>query len=126
NGIYFDEYTAAWRGLLDDLAVKRFADPRDGRVVAQLLASGDAPLVKLVTAVREHTDLSALPPSSKKAAQAAAVLTQNVAVNQRRRLQPLLEGNQPVKVRLPGGEVSDAFLSFNEYAVDGEGLPLRR
>lgn len=126
RALYLDEYRQAWQQWLDDLAVKRFTDPGDGRVVAQLLASGDTPLVKLLLAIREHTALGEPPAGAKTAGKVAAIATQNVMVNQRRQLEGVLPQNPGAAVRLPGGEVSDAFSLFNEYATDAEGLPLHR
>ena len=125
SDLYTEEYIASWRDYLNDLAVKRFIDPADGRVVATTLAGSDAPLIKLLQGVRQHTALSDLPEGSKTAAKVAEVATQNVMVNERRRFQGLLPSDG-VKVSLPGQPVSDAFQQLNEYITDAEGLPLHR
>lgn len=125
--LYFEEYIARWSALLEDLAVKRFADPADGRVVASVLAGGDAPLVTLLKAIRKHTALAELPEGSQTAAKVAAVATENVMVHQRRRLEGLLPAEgEGVGLALPGQPVSDAFQAFNDYATEAEGLPLQR
>lgn len=124
--LYFEDYELAWRGLLQDLAIKRFDDPDDGRTVTRLLAGTDAPLAKLLLAVREHTALGDVPESGRMLARAAAESTDNVMVNQQRRLESMLSDVPTQTVSLPGSPVSDAFVALNEFATLAEGLPLQR
>lgn len=56
---YFRDYVHVWKEFLMDLQVRRFGSAREGRYVAGLLAGPDAPIDRLVAAVKYNTQLSA-------------------------------------------------------------------
>ncbi len=55
---YFRDYIHAWDTLLTDLKVRSFSGSRDGRYLMDLLSGPDAPIDRLVAAVRFNTRLS--------------------------------------------------------------------
>lgn len=56
---YFRDYVHHWREFLKDLQVRRFSNAREGRYITSLLAGPDAPLDRLLAAVKYNTELSA-------------------------------------------------------------------
>lgn len=124
---YFDDYQRYWRDYLRDLRVKRFDSAADGRVVMRKLASGDEPVRALLDAVSEHTDLAKLPEGAEQAGELADTASEELAGNQRRRLERFVpDGVGGPDVELPGAEITHAFSGFNDYVTDEEGLPLDR
>jgi type VI secretion system protein ImpL len=55
---YFDEYERAWRGLLDDVQLRKVEGLRDAQVAARALGQPDSPLRRLVVTVAEQTRLA--------------------------------------------------------------------
>lgn len=55
---YFRDYIHAWEQLLADLQVRRFSSTREGRYLMSLLAGPEAPVDRLVEAVRFNTRLA--------------------------------------------------------------------
>lgn len=55
---YFRDYIHAWKSLLSDLKVRRFSGNQDGRYLMDLLSGPEAPIDRLVAAVRFNTRLS--------------------------------------------------------------------
>ncbi|WP_328189668.1 type VI secretion system membrane subunit TssM [Marinobacter sp. OP 3.4] len=55
---YFRDYIHAWEQLLADLQVRRFDSTREGRYLMSLLSGPEAPIDRLVEAIRFNTLLS--------------------------------------------------------------------
>ncbi len=55
---YFRDYIHAWQTFLADLRVRRFGNAREGRYLMSLLAGPEAPVDRLVEAVKYNTRLS--------------------------------------------------------------------
>ncbi|MCH8506139.1 MAG: type VI secretion system membrane subunit TssM [Ectothiorhodospiraceae bacterium] len=125
--LYFEEYIDRWESLLSDLVLQPFDNAEDGRVQLQMLTGRDAPVERLLKAVRANTALSEVPESAEALGQLADAASQELLRNQRRRLERLApDGIGAPEVRLPGAPVSDAFSRLNGYAADEEGTPLQR
>lgn len=56
---YFRDYVHHWQEFLKDLQVRRFSNAREGRYITSLLAGPDAPVDRLLAAVKYNTELSA-------------------------------------------------------------------
>ena len=124
---YFREYVSAWRSYLEDLRLRRFDSSGSGRDLAQVLAAGDAPLVRLLKGVRRHTALTELPEGTASAAQVADQLSETAMPNQRRRLERLVpDGAMAGRLALPGQEVDDAFQDLNRFVASDDGAALDR
>ncbi|MEX0731268.1 MAG: type VI secretion system membrane subunit TssM [Aquisalimonadaceae bacterium] len=127
RALYFQEYTARWQALLDDLVLNSFRSASHGRVVLRLLAANDAPLMSLLQAIRRNTALAEAPQVSKAVGEVADVAADEVMRHQRRRLDRLVPDSvSGGAISLPGSEVNDFFLDLNAYVVEDEGMPLHR
>ncbi|MDN3519588.1 type VI secretion system membrane subunit TssM [Aquisalimonas lutea] len=126
--LYFNEYVSRWRAFLEDVRVRPFRNASEGHEVLRVLASSEQPLVEVLQAIRRHTALSEPPETSEGAAEAAEAVSDEAMPNQTRRLERLVpddaaEGATP---SLPGGQVTSAFIGFNDYVSTDEGVPLER
>ncbi len=125
--LYFAEYVERWEGLLSDLVIRPLPSVDEGRTQLQVLTARDAPIPRLLEAVRAHTALSDVPESAEALGRVADAASQELLRNQRRRLERLAPDGIPgAGVQLPGAPVSDAFSSLNAYVSDEEGVPLQR
>lgn len=55
---YFRDYVHAWDSLMSDLKIRSFSSPDQGRYLTSLLSGPDAPLNRLVSAVKYNTRLA--------------------------------------------------------------------
>ncbi|UDL04795.1 type VI secretion system membrane subunit TssM [Marinobacter sp. CA1] len=55
---YFRDYIYTWESFLSDLKIRSFGSPEQGRYLTNLLSGPDAPLNRLVSAVKYNTQLS--------------------------------------------------------------------
>ncbi len=126
--LYFNEYISRWRTYLEDLRLRPFRSASEGHDVLNVLASSQKPLIQVLKAIRKHTALSEAPENSKAASKIADEVSEDVAGSKKRRLERLTPDGAAKKAAsaLPGSRVTDAFITFNDYAVTDNGLPLPR
>ncbi|WP_050657895.1 type VI secretion system membrane subunit TssM [Gallaecimonas pentaromativorans] len=55
---YFRDYVYVWEEFIKDLRIKPFDNARDGARIANLLSGPEAPVSRLLSAVKKNTDLS--------------------------------------------------------------------
>lgn len=126
--LYFNEYISRWRAFIKDIKIRPFRSASEGHEVLNVLASSKRPLLEVLKAIRKHTALSETPGSSKAAGKAAEAVGEEVAPNQKRRLDRLSpdEEGGGASPELPGSRVTNAFINFNDYVTTEDGLPLPR
>lgn len=92
---YFRDYVHSWDSLLSDLKVRSFNSPEQGRYLTSLLSGPDAPLNRLVSAVKYNTQLAVDSDSGSAEMDAAKdqamseVARKNRALDRLNRLMPL-------------------------------------
>ncbi|MFE8070113.1 type VI secretion system membrane subunit TssM [Marinobacteraceae bacterium S3BR75-40.1] len=98
---YFRDYVYRWETFLLDLRVRSFSSPEQGRYLANLLAGPDAPLNRLVSAVKYNTQLAAVDGKDSARMQAAKSQAMDEAARESRafgqlnRLMPLVGEERP-------------------------------
>lgn len=69
--LYFRDYVSVYEDLLLDLDLAPFGTPAQAATILRLLSADDSPLIKLVAAVREETQLEDSPVDAAKVGEAA-------------------------------------------------------
>lgn len=107
---YFRDYVHAWDSLMSDLKIRSFRSPDQGRYLTSLISGPDAPLNRLVSAVKYNTRLAVAPDKTSEAADAAKgqavreVARNSRALDRLNRILPLA-GEESVETTM----VDDAF-----------------
>lgn len=120
---YYRDYIQQWNLFLADIRVKPFNSPVDGMRVAGLLAGSEAPMSRLMAAVKYNTQLAnpAGGEGSAKLEQATDVLADRMA--QGSRIQDLIrlvpEGVKPQKSGTPVDQAFHAMNQLDEGTLEG-------
>lgn len=102
---YFRDYIHAWDSLMSDLKIRPFSSPEQGRYLTSLLSGPDAPLNRLVSAVKYNTQLAEDSKTSSAAADEAKGQAMSEATRSSRALDRLnrilpLVGEEPTQTTM--------------------------
>ncbi|WP_115719857.1 type VI secretion system membrane subunit TssM [Gallaecimonas mangrovi] len=116
---YFRDYVYAWDEFLKDLRIKPFDNARDGARIANQLSGPEAPVSRLLAAVKKNTDLTVPKEQSKLGAAAEqAKDAANARLSERKRQLSGLVASTMSQDTPKDTPVDDAFKRLN--AVPGE------